>query len=283
MEIRSTAFAGSWYPSTAEACEREITQFQSEYQSPRPTDTYTVGGIVPHAGWFFSGAIACQVIEALSSAAQPDTLLLFGRHMHPGGIPVLMSKGGWQTPFGPLAVDEALAEELEHLFEFEKETTRRFEPDNTIEVQLPFIKYFFPEVALLAVGVPPAERALELGKTAVEIGKRQGKQLMVIGSTDMTHYGPNYGFSPQGHGPQAVDWVREQNDGPLIAAMEALDASQVLVQAGAHHSACCAGAVAAALSAGQALGARDGQKVAYSTSYEKSPGSSFVGYAGVLF
>jgi AmmeMemoRadiSam system protein B len=283
MSIQPTSFAGSWYPATAEACEREIQQFQADKHMPLSPRGYNIGGIVPHAGWFYSGTIACRVIDALSLAAKPDTIVVFGRHMHPASTPVLMSAGGYQTPFGPLMVDEDFAGELEQHFDFEKETSQRFEPDNTIEVQLPFIKYFFPETALVAVGVPPTDIALSIGQAAAEIGRRQDKNLLVIGSTDMTHYGPNYGFSPQGHGPKAVKWVREKNDGPLIAAMEALDADQVLAQARTRHNACCSGAVAAALSAGRELGAGRGERVLYSTSYEKSPGSSFVGYAGILF
>ena len=283
MDIRPTVFAGSWYPASAAACEKEIKQFQSQGAGAAASDRFRIGGIVPHAGWFYSGAIACRVIEALSLATQPDTVLIFGRHMHPGADPVLMPQGAWQTPFGPLVVDESLARELETRFDFESETPHHFEPDNTIELQLPFIKYFFPEAAIVALGVPPTESALAMGETAVAIGRDQKKRLAVIGSTDLTHYGANYGFSPHGRGLRAGNWVREHTDGPMVAAMEALDAAQVIGQARAHHSACCAGAVAAALSAGRALGATRGKKLAYATSYDKSPGDSFVGYVGILF
>jgi len=232
---------------------------------------------------FFSGAIACRVIEALSLEASPDTLLVFGRHMHPGESPVLMPSGSWQTPFGPLPVDEALVAELMPNFHFKLESPRHFEPDNTIELQLPFIKYFFPDASIVAVGVPPAESAMAIGRSAVEIGQRQHKRLAVIGSTDLTHHGANYGYSPHGHGPRAVARVREKNDGPMVTAMEEMDASRVLTQARDQHSACCAGAVAAALTAGHCLGAVRGETLAYTTSYAKSPGDSFVGYAGILF
>ncbi|MGB5987261.1 MAG: AmmeMemoRadiSam system protein B, partial [Desulfobacterales bacterium] len=231
MDMRPTVFAGSWYPATAAACEKEIKQFQSQMKVAASSDHFHIGGIVPHAGWFYSGAIACRVIEALSLAAQPDTLLIFGRHMHAAAPPVIMPQGAWQTPFGPLAVDESLARELESRFDFERETPDHFEPDNTIELQLPFIKYFFPEAAIVALGVPPTASALAMGKTAVEIGQEQHKRLAVIGSTDLTHYGANYGFTPHGRGPQAVNWVREDNDAPMVAAMEALDATQVIDQA----------------------------------------------------
>ena len=283
MNMRPTTFAGSWYPATAAECEREIKQFQAKGKTGSSTEEKWIGGIVPHAGWYYSGAIACGVIEALSAGQLPDTLLVFGRHMHPKAPPVMMTSGGYQTPFGPVMVDEALSGELVRQFDFQIETTDHFEPDNTIELQLPFIKYFFPESTILVVGVPPSEIAPAIGRAAVAIGQRQDKQLGIIGSTDLTHYGANYGYAPHGHGPGAVDWVRASSDGPMVAAMEAMDAERVLMEARDRHNACCAGAVAAALSAGLALGAQRGQKTAYRTSYDKSPGDSFVGYVGVLF
>ena len=29
----------------------------------------------------------------------------------------------------------------------------------------------------------------------------------IIGTTDLTHYGPDYGFTPQGMGPKANAWA----------------------------------------------------------------------------
>jgi hypothetical protein len=57
----------------------------------------------------------------------------------------------------------------------------------------------------------------------------------------------------------------------------------VIDEAREKHNACCAGAAAAALSAGMALGAVQSKLVTYATSHEKSPGESFVGYAGIVF
>jgi AmmeMemoRadiSam system protein B len=80
-----------------------------------------------------------------------------------------------------------------------------------------------------------------------------------------------------------VDWVRQQNDRLLIDALVAMDPERVISEALENQNACCAGAAAAALSAGKHLGASHGETVSYATSYDKSPGDSFVGYVGVVF
>jgi MEMO1 family protein len=48
-----------------------------------------------------------------------------------------------------------LAEKISGEFAFRIETASRYEQDNTIEVQLPFIKYFFPESRILPHRCPP--------------------------------------------------------------------------------------------------------------------------------
>ena len=65
--VRRPMFAGSWYPSSASDCEREITGFLAEGKKLKPPDRKLVGGIVPHAGWYYSGSIACNVISSLKS------------------------------------------------------------------------------------------------------------------------------------------------------------------------------------------------------------------------
>ena len=282
MNVRRASFAGSWYPDFPEACEREIKQFLGRKESEIPEGSW-VGGIVPHAGWYYSGAIACQVIHILKSGTPPDLVVLFGMHLHPTSPNYIMTEGAWETPFGELAIETELARNLVERFPFHIETARSHAKDNTIELQLPFIKYFFPRAKIVPMGVPPRATSLEIGKAAAEISSDLGMTAIIIGSTDLTHYGFNYGFIPEGTGPSAVDWVRNENDRKVIEAMLALNPTGVIEEALANQNACCSGAAAAAIAAGKALGATSATQTAYATSYDKSPGDSFVGYVGILF
>jgi AmmeMemoRadiSam system protein B len=99
----------------------------------------------------------------------------------------------------------------------------------------------------------------------------------------LTHYGPNYGFTTKGTGEKAVAWVKDENDKKVIDAMIRMDPESVIREGLSHENACCSGAAAAAISVGKALGADKAEELAYATSYEKSPGNSFVGYVGVVF
>ena len=167
-------------------------------------------------------------------------------------------------------------------FNFQIETPARHVQDNTIELQLPFVKHFFPKAKIIPIGPAPGSQAAAIGQALADIAVSQGLSLKVIGSTDLTHYGPNYGFSPAGAGGEALKWSKE-NDRAQIERILSLDADGVIAQGLTRHNACCSGAVAAAVAAARALGATKGQLIDYATSHDKSPGASFVGYAGTLF
>ncbi len=280
--VRKAMFAGSWYPSSASECEREINSFLSEGKNIKSPDRRLVGGIVPHAGWYFSGSIACNVISRLKSKDRPDVIVVFGMHLHPDSPCYLMAEGAWETPFGEILVEESLAAELVKKFSFSLETPDRFNQDNTVELQLPFIKYFFEDIKIVAMGVPPSRSSLDIGKSVIGFAKEMGLTAKVIGSTDLTHYGANYGFTSKGKGQKAVDWVRSENDRRVIDAMLALEPEKVISEASASQNACCAGAAATAIEAAKTLGANQAHEIAYATSYDKSPGDSFVGYVGVV-
>jgi AmmeMemoRadiSam system protein B len=210
-------------------------------------------------------------------------VVLFGMHLHAASPGVIMPTGAWETPFGDLPVAEELAVELQSRYPFRAETPDRFAQDNTIELQLPFVRYFFPGAALLAAGLAPTETALEAAAFTAGECRRRGLSVRVIGSTDLTHYGEAYGFTGQGSGPAAVSWVRDENDRRVIEAMLALDPRRVIAEALTRQNACCPGAAAAAIHAGRELGADAAELVRYATSYDRSPGESFVGYAGIVF
>lgn len=283
MATRSAMFAGSWYPDTAGACERQINAFLEEGRDQRPASAEEwVGGIVPHAGWYFSGSIACNVIHCLTHGRKPDVIALFGMHLHPNSVRYLTKSGAFQTPFGELPVAEELSQQLSLKYKFSIETAEKFTPDNTIELQLPFVKYFFPDVEIIPLGMPPHGTSIEVGRTLALLAEQQGARLKVIGSTDLTHYGVNYGFTSKGTGAAAVDWVTGENDRRVIDRMLDLDAEGVIEEGLTRHNACCAGAAAAAISTALKLGAAQARTIAYATSYDKSPGDSFVGYVGVV-
>jgi AmmeMemoRadiSam system protein B len=283
MGIRKADFAGSWYPFRSDDCEREILSFLGDKKDSSPSGKHLIGGIVPHAGWYFSGSIACNVISALKDETPPDVVVIFGMHLHKDSPRYIMKEGGWETPFGDIQIANELTGKLIEKFSFNIETAENYQPDNTIELQLPFVKYLFEDVKIVPIGVPPAPDSLRIGEAVAEIASELGLKIKVLGSTDLTHYGYNYGFVTKGTGSAAVDWVRNTNDRRVIDAMLDMKPDNVIIEAKASQNACCAGAASTAIACANVLGATRAESIAYATSYDKSPGDSFVGYVGIVF
>jgi hypothetical protein len=110
-----------------------------------------------------------------------------------------------------------------------------------------------------------------------------GIRVAVVGSTDLTHYGPNYGFAPRGSDARAVDWVKNVNDRRFIEALLAMDEAGALARANGERSACSAGGAVAAMAFARESGASRGELIDYRTSRDVFPGESFVGYAAVVY
>ncbi len=246
------------------------------------------GGIVPHAGWYFSGKTAYSVFNSINESASkrgktPELFFLFGMHLGPGSPNYIFLDEGFQTPFGTLEVHRKASDIMASSFNFYREDAHNYTPDNTVELQLPFIKYLFPEALIVTVGAAPGPTAFEIGEKAAQIAEKLGLEPCFIGSTDLTHYGPNYGFTPHGTGPGSVRWVKEENDRRMVEAFLRADPQGVVREALTSHNACCPGAAGAAIAAVRKLGAQGGELIHYTTSYDIHPDSSFVGYAGVVY
>jgi AmmeMemoRadiSam system protein B len=148
------------------------------------------------------------------------------------------------------------------------------------------VRFFFPRAKLLWLRLPAELASFEAGKAIAGAGKNLGRKLAVLGSTDLTHYGDNYGFSPQGRGEKALQWVREVNDRAFIEAVEGGNPEQILDRAERDRSSCSAGAVLGALAYAQAVNAVPPRLLAYGSSADVTEGEipgSFVGYAAFGF
>lgn len=262
-------------------CEREIESFLEGWSPPPLPSESRVGGIVPHAGWYFSGKLAARVYHSLKLNSRPQLIALFGGHLGGRDLPHIVTDEAWETPFGDMEIHIEMVKELMKRIEMKVEHPNS--GDNTMEIQLPMLKYFFPESKLIAIRSPSSLKAKALGEEVAKISREKGVPLLAIGSTDLTHYGPNYGFLKKGIGPAAVRWVKEENDKGFVDAALRMDIEGLLDHADKHDSACSAGAAAAAISTCKSLGAERGILLDYYTSYEVMPDDSFVGYAGIIY
>jgi AmmeMemoRadiSam system protein B len=286
--IREPAVAGLFYPGSASACREEAAGLLEGDNGAAPTGL-VYGGLVPHAGWTYSGATTAKVFHALT-AARPEVIVLFGGvHRYRGRQAAMFSQGRWETPVGPFEVDARLAERIAGHTNMIVEDPYAHEHEHSIEVQLPLLKLLFPDARIVPIMVPPIDDAHKLGAIVARTLKSYDYEALIIGTTDLTHYGPQYGFVTHGVGEEANAWAKNENDKRFIAMVRGLKGESVVAEARDRRNACSSGAVAATLGAVQKLGATEGVLLEHTTSSEvmhrrsaQVPEDS-VGYAGFVF
>jgi len=281
MSRRKRTLPRGWYPADSRECKTEIESYLEGWQASHPLEGERLGGIVPHAGWYFSGKLTARVLHSLKSKRKVDAVVVYGGHLGPEALPHIVTEDVWETPFGDMEIHQDFARGLVKKMRLTKEAPSG--GDNTVEVQLAMVKYFYPEAKLLALRSPSSTLAVTLGEEVAKIAQTEKISILAIGSTDLTHYGPNYGYLPKGLGPAAVKWVKEENDKGFIDRALQMDLTGLLDHAEVNGSACSAGAAASAIATCKALGARKGFLLDYYTSYDILPDESFVGYAGIIY
>ena len=315
MDIREPAVAGQFYPESAESCRAEVRSYLSAAESLAQQNQVTksidrpnlvvqkpaecadsspcvediAGGIVPHAGWICSGQVAAEVFWQLLQHRPIDTVVIFGAAHRLISKQAALSQQIWATPLGEMAIDDELAQATLSLVPNDVcDQSDAHEQEHSIEVQLPFIQYLLPTARLLPILVPHVAPAVAIGRTVAMQAERLGRQVVFVGSTDLTHYGPRYRFTPKGTGPTGLTWAKQHSDQRFIDLACNMQADAMVSEASQHHNACGAAAVAATIAACQHRGATRGILLRHTTSAEVlldrfGPTDDAVGYAGILF
>jgi len=279
MILREPCLPPGWYPRK----RGEIEEFLTPYGNLQ-LDKTASAAIAPHAGWYYSGSTAALALAALDQKA--GTVAVIGGHL-PAGMPVLMAaEDGVKTPLGTMPIDIELRKEFGELLSTEIKPARPDSyKDNTVEVLLPMLHFFFPEAALLWLRFPAELSSFEAGKLLGKAAETIGRRIAVLASADLTHYGVNYGFSPKGSGKPALEWVKNVNDAAFINAVLERNPALVLECAERDLSSCSAGAVLGALGFASTFN-KAAKLLEYKTSADVSGDEdpvSFVGYAAIRF
>ncbi len=278
-------YAAGFYPDQPASCIAALDRLVAAVRLPPDLPSRIVGALVPHAGWVYSGRTAAYAWLALTRA-RPDVIVLLGAVHRPGVHRATVWSGGpWGTPLGDIPIDSALrAGILEEGAGAIEQGEQQHVGEHSLEVQAPFIKRLMPNTSIVPIQVPADARAPAVGKRIAAAIQADARSVVVVASSDLTHYGRQYGFAPAGVGPAGLAWGRA-NDARLIARALDLDSVGVLEEAAANHNACGSGALAAATSACRALGGTSATLLHQTTSHDERPGdgSMFVGYASILY
>lgn len=290
MKIRKSAVAGQFYAGTKSECLAEIDECLPQRDLHMDLPETIAAAIVPHAGWVFSGELAALAFKAIEQVNKTvDTFILCGAaHRYMQQSPAVDDSDQWETPLGVIDIDTELATEIIARGAVGDASAHRSE--HSIEVQVPFIQKLFPDARIVPIVIPIAGFDPEFGiKLGELIHNKKDKRIVCVASTDLTHYGPRYGFCPEGIGPVALKWAREVNDTEFIDLALEMEPQRLLESALDKGNACGPAAVATVVAAAKAMGRICGVLLGHTTSYDvmlqkfNEQSEESVGYATIVF
>ena len=206
MPLRPAYRAGSFYEGAPAACRQHAQRILDSAGLPADLPAGLVGGLVPHAGWVYSGRLAAMTLRALDTCGPPDTVVLFGAdHVGTARRGEVYDRGAWQTPLGDAVIDEDLAAALIAAGEGLRANPSAHSMEHSIEVQVPLIQTLWPECRIVPVAAPPSAEAVDIGRAVGGVLAERGGAVRVIGSTDLSHHGGHFP-APGGRGRSA--WGR---------------------------------------------------------------------------
>lgn len=273
---RPPAVAGSFYPSERMELLGLIDEcFGASPLGPRgskPPSNTPIAGLVPHAGYVYSGPCAAHFFATLKKSVQ-RVILLGVNHKGTGARAALSSAEVWETPLGKISLDGALSGLIQSRVAFVTTDERPHQQEHSIEVQLPFLQQVLGEFKFLPLSLSflSLDECVELGAAVAEACRANSgpdASTIVLASSDLSHY-----LSPQ---------KTDELDKIVLEKVTAMDGKGLLrVVEENDISMCGVLPTVVMLYAANALGAKHSRLLKHCHSGDVTPMNRVVGYASV--
>lgn len=264
---RFPAVAGQFYPGDKTSLARNLTELCDITGKERKKALAVVS---PHAGYVYSGGVAG---ETFSQVKIPEDVLILGPNHHGRGAPVaLMTEGSWAMPMGDVPVNGELGRTLGRISTEIEVDDLAHQYEHSLEVQVPFLQHSQAKLSItpLVVSHIPYATCVEVGRDIAAAVKEYKKPVLIVASTDMTHYESRTVASGKDH--LAIE---------RILALDAEGLYQTVLRQ--RISMCGIMPTTIALVAALELGAKQAELVRYTDSGEASGDiRQVVGYAGMI-
>ena len=265
---RQPAVAGQFYTNDPDALRLEVRGYLEAAE--RRSSVPSILTMAPHAGYYFSGAVAGATLGRANLA---ETVLLLGPNHTGLGKPfAVWPEGRWQYPGGTLSVDTEL---VEHLCAAEGRLTPdtlAHQREHSLEVLIPFLAEINPATRIvpLCVSQPDLATLLSVGKAVGRALRAFARPVSMVVSSDMSHF--------------VTHELAQELDAKALDPALALNPTAFYETVrGENISMCGVLPMTLALAAALELGATQTEITAYATSGEMNGEMRrVVGYAGMI-
>jgi AmmeMemoRadiSam system protein B len=277
--IRKPAVAGIFYESDPISLKERIEWCFKHTLGPGGLpelgDRHKIKGIVaPHAGYIYSGPVAAHSYYKLVEDGFPETfVILCPNHTGIGSGVSIMAEGEWITPLGSVEIDNEFSQELVLKSGIIDPDPMAHSQEHSCEVHIPFLQYFKKDFKIVPISMwmQDLETSQEIAQSISETTQELGRNIVLIASSDFTHYQPQE--------------IASRNDYQVLESIEKMDEKLMYNRVNALNVSMCGyGPVATTIMASKDMGAEKGELLKYATSGDITGDySSVVGYGALVF
>ena len=197
MQTRKPSFSGRFYPANKKALFKLIKKIEEEERHKIDlsyAEKNIIGGIVPHAGYEFSGYEAIHFFYNLQKAKeQPDTVVILNPDHAGISLPISVDdRDQWESPAGISDVDHEMADATG------LPRSPASSAEHSGEVMLPLLHYYLgQDIKILPVTISQQipENAKKVAEALLNAKKQTGKKIKLIASSDFSHFvSPDQGY-----------------------------------------------------------------------------------------
>jgi hypothetical protein len=290
---RQAVAAGIFYPLDPKALTKRMNDSFKSKLGPkklpgRPGKGSVTVAIVPHGSIDLSGPCAAWAYKKIAESQKPDTIIIIGtNHSGMGSSVSVFSGEDWQTPLGVCRTDQDLAESILKLSRTARKDEFGHRTEHSIEVQLPFLQAVLDEVKFVPVvmkGLRVIDESEDLANAIIAAAGKLKRRVLVIATSDFTHYGQKYNFAPFKDKDKRLVRKVAQMDRQAIDAIAKLDHIGFLRHIVKSNSNICG---YAAITAGILFARKTGVKKMdllkyYASAEVNKDKKNFVGYAALI-
>ncbi len=198
---RNPAVAGSFYEYPPDKLNDRIkwcfTHELGPGELPRVgmRSKESIGYVVPHAGYMYSGPVAAHAYYKIAAEGRPEVFVIVGpNHTGIGTAVSIYDRGMWNTPLGDVEVDSDLASEILKHSNYVDVNYEAHRYEHSVEVQLPFLQYLFRDFKIVPIvmSYQVPEISKDLARSIVNASSKLGRDVVVLASSDMSHYEPQH-------------------------------------------------------------------------------------------
>ena len=185
---RTAIHAGPFYPRFEPQIRHMIEQWP--VQNPaQPPQGRSLGLILPHAGYIYSGQTAAKGLSGCLHETIDTFIILHPSHQANHFDYSISPYSSYESPLGDLLQDTQLASSLTSEG-FQSIHSSYHAKEHSAEIQFPLIKYYFPKSQILPImlGRQHPESSQQLAQILYDTITRSHKRIVVIASTDLSHY-----------------------------------------------------------------------------------------------